>query len=132
MWTFESSTGKWFDPSGTFLVKGYAGGNCGKNPEGINNPELQGEKSIGPLPEGLYGLGELVLESHLGKYAISLVPDPANKMLGRGGFFVHGDTTPGGRASEGCIILPRPNREALWSSKDRKVNVVAVYRSPAV
>jgi len=91
MWIFESSTGEWFDPNGTFLVKGYAGGSCGKNPEGINNPKLQGEAKIGPLPEGLYTLGNLVLESHLGKFAISLVPDPSNNMMGRGDFYVHGD-----------------------------------------
>lgn len=132
MWIFESSTGKWYDPSGKFLVKGYAGGNCGKNPEGVNNPEMQGKKHIGPLPEGLYELGKLVLESHLGKYAISLVPDESNDMLGRSDFYVHGDTTPSGNASEGCIIIPRSYREALWASKDRQVKVVAIYVQNAV
>jgi Protein of unknown function (DUF2778) len=127
MWTFESSTGKWFNPAGQFVVKGYAGGNCGKNPEGINNPSMQNVHNIGPLPEGMYTLGKLLLESHLGKYAIELLPDADNQMFGRADFYCHGDTDPAGRASEGCIILPHDNRVALWTSSDKRVKVVAHY-----
>jgi hypothetical protein len=118
-YTYEQSTGNMIDPAGSVVATGYAGGNCGQNPEGKNNPEMQGVKSIGPLPEGWYDLGEPVEHSHLGAYAIPLIPDPANDMLGRGDFYLHGDTTPSGNASEGCIIMPRAIRESVKASGER-------------
>lgn len=128
MWTFEISTGKFFDPTGAFVSKGYAGGNEGKNPEGINNPEMTGVKDIGPLPEGLYTMGEPVEHSRLGPFAVPLTPDPANEMFGRGGFFCHGDTAAlDHSASEGCIILPRAIRELAWNSSDHRLQVVRTF-----
>ncbi len=127
MWCFESSTGRWFNPEGVHVVTGYAGGNCGKNPEGINNAKLQSSAKIGPLPEGMYTLGKFIAQSHLGKDAIELIPDAANEMFGRCDFFCHGDTETPRCASEGCIILPHDYRIALWKSTDRRVKVVAVY-----
>src|SRR5271165_1598654 len=100
-WIFEQGTGKMYK----LVEVGYSGGNEGKNPEGKNNPSMDGVKGVGPLPKGVYTLGTPVQQSHLGPFAIPLVPDPANDMKGRGDFYVHGDTTPSGNASEGCIIL---------------------------
>lgn len=128
MWTFESRTGKLFDPSGKLVWTGYAGGNKGKNPEGVNNPDMQDVPNVGPLPEGVYTFGKLFLESHLGPYAIELVPDPANDMHGRGDFFCHGDHIGApGTASEGCIIMPRPIRERMFKGVERQIRVVADY-----
>lgn len=124
-WTFEITTGKFYSPTGEVVSTGYAGGNCGKNPEGRNNPAMCSVKNIGPLPEGLYAMGEPVEHSHLGPFAIPLTPDPANEMFGRGDFFLHGDTTPSGNASEGCIIMPRTTRNAAHSSPDQKIQVRA-------
>lgn len=141
MWTFESRTGKWFNPAGAFVVKGYAGGNCGKNKEGINNPDLQDKANIGPLPEGMYTFGKMINtdpdktkweKAHLGPHAIELIPDADNDMHGRSDFYAHGDTTPSGNASQGCIILPRPVRDAANASKDRRVKVVADYVAPVI
>lgn len=125
-WTFEQRTGKLYDPSGKLVATGYAGGNCGKNPEGKNNPDMQGVKSVGPLPVGMYTRGEVLMSSHLGPFAIPLLPNSGNNMLGRGGFYVHGDTTPSGNASEGCIIVPRAVREAFYISTE-PLEVVADY-----
>ena len=125
--TFEQSTGKWFGPDGKYVVTGYAGGNCGNNPEGINNPDMQDRPNIGPLPEGLYKKGKLVLESHLGKYAIELIPDPSNNMFDRSDFYCHGDTERPHCASEGCIILPHDNRVAFYESPVQYVRVVKEY-----
>ena len=124
MHTFEISTGNFYNPTGAFVSKAYAGGNCGKNPEGRNNAAMCSVKNIGPLPEGLYTMGAPVEHSHLGPFAIPLTPDPTNEMHGRGDFYVHGDTTPSGNASEGCIILPRAVREALHASPDTRIRVV--------
>lgn len=124
MHTWEITAGKLYDPSGGFVSKGYAGGNCGKNPEGIDNADLCNIAKVGPLPPGDYTLGTPVEHSKLGPFAIPLTPDPANEMFGRSDFYVHGDTTPSGRASEGCIILPRMVRDRLHTSPDQKLRVV--------
>jgi hypothetical protein len=124
MWTFEIITGKWFNPSGEVVSKGYAGGNCGKNPEARNNPDFIKVPKVGPLPPGDYAMGTPVEHSHLGPFAIPLTPDPTNDMHGRSAFFIHGDTTPPGNASEGCIILPRSARDEAYNSPDHQVRVV--------
>lgn len=122
--TFEIVTGKLYDPSGAEVCKGYAGGNEGKNPEAINNPDMCNVPRTGPLPPGLYTMQEPVEHSKLGPYAIPLSPDPSNQMFNRGGFYMHGDTTPSGNASEGCIIMPRAIRERTYQSDDKQIRVV--------
>lgn len=124
MWTFEQSSGRLYDETGYHAGTGYAGGNCGKNPEGINNPSMQNIPRVGPLPVGVYKAGKVFMQSKLGPFAVELVPDASNEMFGRGGFFMHGDTTPSGNASEGCIIMPRQVREEFFNSADSTVMVV--------
>jgi type VI secretion system (T6SS) effector TldE1-like protein len=89
----------------TVIGTGYAGGNCGKNPEGRNNPAMEGVRCVGPLPRGVYTIGAPVDHTHLGPCAMPLTPDPANDMMGRSAFFIHADTVTFGDASEGCIVL---------------------------
>lgn len=125
--TYEQSTGLWKSGDGRVLAECYSGYQKGKN-----NPGLQDQVGVGPIPQGWYTLtgpeaaspGET---SPHGPYVIRLVPDPENRMFGRGGFLAHGDSinTPG-FASHGCIIplkgkvdsdkvlTGRPLREALW------------------
>jgi hypothetical protein len=122
-WNYKQSTGELFSPTGTKVAIGYAGGNCGKNPEGKNNPEMQDVRCIGPLPRGGYHFGTPMLNSHMGPFAIPLIPDANNEMLGRAGFFMHGDTTPSGNASEGCIIMPKTVRQSCWNDPDHKIDV---------
>jgi hypothetical protein len=125
-WTFEQSTGEITDPDGVLRCIGYAGGNCCKNPEGINNPDMQQIHLVGPLPVGLYRFGVPVEGSRLGAFAIPLLPDSSNEMFGRSAFFVHGDTSLGNRdASEGCIIAPRAVRQAMHDSPNNQIKVVA-------
>lgn len=126
MWTYEQNTGRLLH-DGVFVAKGYAGGNCGKNPEGINNHAMQSIHNVGPLPVGKYAFGSMIAESQLGPDAIPLIPDPANEMFGRGHFFMHGDMIghPGG-GSEGCIVMARPIRIAVATSGDKDLEVVYV------
>jgi hypothetical protein len=124
MWIFEQSTGKLYRPDGSLAATGYAGGNCGKNPEGVNNPSLQSVPTIGPLPVNDYTPGTPVPQSHLGPFAIPLIPTGTGDMFGRGHFYMHGDTTPSGNASEGCIIMPRAVRNEFYNSVDNKLSVV--------
>jgi type VI secretion system (T6SS) effector TldE1-like protein len=132
-WIFEITTGKLYAPQGNCVAAGYSGGNLGKDPEGKDNPIDEPLKNIGPLPEGLYTLDVPLLQSHLGPFAIPLVPDPANDMFGRDGFYCHGDSLENpGCASEGCVILPRDVREAMWNSPDHQLRVVAALHVGAV
>lgn len=117
--TYEQSSGNIFDPSGAMLGVCYAGGNCGNNPEGVNDPQYQTVHQIGPLPVGLYTLGTPEDSPKLGPFAIPLIPDPANIMFGRSGFYCHGDNAQMNQsASEGCIVADRAIREvvATWDA----------------
>ena len=126
MWKFIQETGELLDPEGYYTAHGYSGGNGGKSPEGVNNPEMQNVKNVGPIPRGFYTFGEVVLKSHLGPYAIPLIPDKDNEMFGRSSFYVHGDrVTPPNSASDGCIIMPRDIRIKMYESKDHILEVVA-------
>ena len=124
MWTYEQKTGK-LSHNGEVVATGYAGGDCGRSPVGKNNPAYQNVPKVGPLPVGKYTFGTPVPQSHLGPFAIPLIPDPANEMFGRSDFYVHGDTTPSGNASEGCIIVPRSVRNAMAASPDQELEVVS-------
>jgi len=60
-----------------------------------------------------------------GPYAMHLTPDPTNMMYGRSEFMMHGNSLEHpGAASEGCVIMPRPTRELVWSSGDHRLLVV--------
>jgi hypothetical protein len=125
MWTFDSSTGWLTDPSGTQIEKGYAGGNLGKNPEGICNKAYQYTPLIGPLPVGWYTFGVAVEGTHLGPLAIPLTPDEENDMRGRGEFYVHGDAIGHPRcASEGCMVFSHSTRTLISESGDKQLRVV--------
>ena len=118
-WTFNQATGELTNPAGVVVATGYAGGNCGRNPEGKNNPDMQAVRCIGPLPVGVYYPGNPVEGSHLGPFAIPLIPQAGNQMFGRGDFYMHGDTIESpGCASEGCIVMPRNIRNEVSESGD--------------
>jgi hypothetical protein len=75
---------------------------------------------------GLYTFGTPVEHSHLGPFAIPLEPDPNNDMMGRAGFFMHGDVAGQFRAaSEGCIIMGPMVRHSCYASEDQQLRVVA-------
>ena len=94
---------------------GYAGGNCGKNPEGVNNTAMEGVICVGPLPRNVYTICPPVEGTHLGPCAMPLLPaPPTSVMLGRGGFFIHADNgAQNHTASEGCIVLSSALRERI-------------------
>lgn len=122
MWKYSQLSGAKFDPEGKLIAHGYAGGNCGKNPEGRNNPNLDCVRQVGPLPRGMYTFGEPIDHPHLGKMAIPLIPDATNEMHGRSAFYEHGDNKTG-TASEGCIIMPLWVRKLVIASSDKRLLV---------
>ena len=115
---YEQDTGRLYGPDGLLLAIGYAGGDGGNRPDGVNNHKLQNVHNVGPLPCGTYTLGTPVEGSHLGPFAIPLEPDANNEMFGRSGFYCHGDTQAlNHSASDGCIILPHHIRLEMWSDE---------------
>ena len=126
-WIYEISTGRLYPPGQPYIATGYSGGNCGKNPDGVNNPALCDTHCIGPIPTGMYRHGLVVDHSSLGNYAIPLLPFEANEMYGRSGFFMHGDNPAMNKsASEGCIIMPYTIRQKFYNSTINILEVVAV------
>lgn len=130
MYTWESSTGKCYDDNGLLLAFGYAGGDEGHAPEGVNNPYLQDVPNVGPLPSGFYTIGKPYDHPKCGECFLPLTPASDNEMFGRGGFGIHGDlvSAPGQKkASDGCIILPLDVRQKIGSklAVDHDLRVIA-------
>jgi hypothetical protein len=121
MHTYQQSTGKWIGPEGACWGQGYAGRGAGKN-----NPTMQAEPLIGPLPCGDYTIGPVYDHPKLGPVTMNLTPDPHNEMFGRAYFRIHPDAIDHpGHASEGCIVQARSVRERIATSPDHQLRVVA-------
>lgn len=118
---YKQSTGEWFH-NGERIGIGYAGKGAGKN-----NPDMQNVHNAGPLPQGWYTIGDVIMDGgHLGPYVMPLEPDSENEMFGRSGFFVHGDNmTNPGSASDGCIIQNRIYRTSINETGDKRLQVIA-------
>ena len=122
MFTYKQSTGELTAANGTVSV-GYSGAQG----IGYNNPAEQFVHDIGPIPQGFYTItGPPYNTTTHGPFVMQLVPDASNDMGGRAGFLLHGDNVlRPGTASEGCIIMSRVIREAVWASGDRRLQVIA-------
>lgn len=109
------------DAAGKSFAIGYAGRGDEKN-----DPDKQCVKGRGPLPRGRYRMVRVYDSPKTGPFTIELEPMPDNAMCGRGDFRIHGDgIARPGWASEGCIVLPRAKREAMWAWPDKMIEVVA-------
>lgn len=108
-WLYVQSTGKLYRPDGSHCADCYSG-----HGSGINNPAMQTVENVGPIPVGLYVIGEV--DDHKGPLTIHLVPDPLNDMHGRHRFLLHGDNHfMNHTASEGCIVAPPAARAEVAS-----------------
>lgn len=90
------------------LCRGYSGYGVHRN-----EPKSEALRSLGPIPRGMW---TVVFKGHhprLGPCVFALKP-VGHKAHGRTEFFIHGDNSRAdGTASTGCIIAPRPAREAI-------------------
>ena len=121
MWTYKQSTGEMVNADGKTVAIGYSG-----HLQGKNNPDLQGQHDVGPIPRGLWTiLGPPVDTTSHGPFVLHLHPDSDTNCFGRSGFLIHGDSVVHpGLASLGCIILLRAAREQIWQSTDHRLQVV--------
>jgi len=73
----------------------------------LNDIHKQNIQGIGPLPAGTYVISRIYDDPERGNHTCELLPQTTNKMYGRSGFLIHGDTTAEAHnASDGCIIAP--------------------------
>ena len=118
MWTYKISSGE-ISRDG-FSAIGYSG-----QPECKNDATKCGIHNKGPIPPGRYTIGHPIDTKTHGPFVLPLTPDEANEMYGRSGFLIHGDSVVHpGTASEGCIIMPRGVREAIYDSDDDQLDVI--------
>jgi len=120
---YQQSTGI-LTQDGNVLATGYSG-----HGDGVNDPALQNQHDIGPIPQGVYTIGMPHADAQVGPIAMRLEPAPDNEMFGRGDFLIHGDTTAMDHtASHGCIIMPHDTRVAIGTAVvdgDDQLTVVA-------
>lgn len=77
-WTWDQSAGLMLDPDG----KRFAGGYSGKR-SGLNNPAKQRERACGPIPQGMWRIGELRRSKRTGPNIMDLTPLPGTQTFGR-------------------------------------------------
>ena len=106
-WRYRQSTGD-LTRDGSYEGRGYSGHGAG-----VNNPALEADPGIGPIPAGAWRIGAAHLSPHTGPITMDLAPsgfDPHGRSL----FRIHGDNAAGDEsASRGCIILGRAIRHAI-------------------
>ena len=94
-------------PDGVTVAFGWAG-----NGKGKNNPDEQGHRRVGPLPQGLYSVGVWCDHPRLGKMVAPLTQIDG-ETFGRDDFWIHGpskDPVRYGQESMGCIVTPFSSR----------------------
>lgn len=116
-WRYKQTTGE-LSYDGAPQGKGYSGR------KGVwrNNPAWEAKPGYGPIPRGRWKMTGIYDSKNVGPRAIILEP-VGHDAHGRTAFRIHGDSKSGD-ASRGCIILPRPQRMAMWESGDRELVVI--------
>lgn len=119
-WTYYVRTGRLYEPDGEYLASGYSGLGSAKN-----DPDREREVATGPIPRGVYSIGEMYNSKRVGPFALPLEPIEHTNTFGRSAFRIHGDSIAHpGTASHGCIILPRPVRNEIARSAVKRLRVV--------
>lgn len=124
-WKYCQEEGTLWTPEGALAGKGFSG-----HDSGVNNPAMQRQANIGPIPQGVWEISGMDQgPSFMGPVAIEITPLPETVTFGRNGFYLHGDTTEDvvehtQHASHGCIVMPRATREAVLASPCKWLIVV--------
>lgn len=125
MLIYQQKTGKLLrdSPTGAVLLAACYSGAPGPTK---NNPLAQHQRGLGPIPAGVYWIGDAHDTEEHGPVVLPLVPVPQTETFGRSAFLIHGDSkTNPGTASKGCIIAPRQVREQIAAKGDRLLVVVS-------
>lgn len=118
-YTYEQSTGRFYSSDGEIKFLMYSGAD-----ECKNDPDAECIPFAGPIPRGLWEIGEPVNHPRLGPLAFPLTP-VGHDALGRDDFWIHGPSKANpGDSSKGCIIASRDKRETIKQRKTKFINVV--------
>ena len=125
MWVYAQASGELSrDDDAAVVSTGYSGSG-----EGKNNPAMQQIHDVGPIPRGIWHIGDPECVETVGPhgpFVLPLTPADGTETFGRSGFLCHGDSyNHPGQASHGCIVLNRHVREAIAASHDQLLKVVA-------
>jgi len=123
------------DSTGNVVVNtsGYSGGNEGKCPSCVNNPSTQGTPYSGPIPTGYWSISKCFTWGTASGKPMSdvsrltpLLGSSPDAFFRSPGFLIHGGRQNGARtASEGCIIIGKPDRQAICQAGGGLLNVVS-------
>lgn len=117
-WTYRQSTGQ-LSHNGEAIGNGYSG-----IKEGLNNPEKESVRNVGPIPHGEWKIGDSFKHDTKGPVVMRLTP-VGHTAHERTAFLIHGDNKNlNNTASNGCIILSRKLREKIAASGDHTLQVV--------
>lgn len=130
---YSQKEGTLMDMEDRLVGQGYSGA-----PGHVNDPDSQGKKDLGVIPEGTWTIGAVTESSKdtrgKGENLIKLEPDEDTKArLGRmkpprdpDTFYIHaGKHDPNDRtASQGCIIMDWNERRAIRELQGAKIRVV--------
>jgi hypothetical protein len=127
---YSQKDGTLMDMEDQLVGKGYSGA-----PGNVNDPDSQGKKDQGVIPEGTWIIGEVTESSKdtrgKGENLIHLKPDAATtervRAMGRdpNTFYIHAGKINGERtASQGCIIMDKDKRKTLRELQGAKIRVV--------
>ena len=117
MQSYQQSTGL-YEVRPDLRALGYSG-----HGEGLNNPALEADAGVGPIPAGVWRIGPARTHPRLGPCVMALSP-VEHDAHGRSAFFIHGDNAAGDHgASHGCVILAHSVREAIAANPDRTLLV---------
>jgi hypothetical protein len=119
---YAQKSGELTNLSGNLIGTGYSG-----NGEGLNNPALQDDPGVGPIPQGDWAIGDFFDDlGGKGPIVAHLKPMPGTETFGRSGFMIHGDNAAMDHtASHGCLVLPHPLRAQIAASAERQLTVTA-------
>lgn len=117
-WVYKQSTGELL--LGDKVVgKGYSG-----NGEGLNHPDKESVRDVGPIPAGNWSVSDSFTHKTKGPVVMRLTPD-GHSAQGRDGFLIHGDNSKMDQsASNGCIVLTKSLRQKIADSGIKKLVVV--------
>jgi RHS repeat-associated protein len=122
------------DSTGKVVVNtnGYSGGNEGKCPACVNNPAAQSIPHSGPIPTGYWSISKCFTwtTAHGTKMSdvsrlTPLLGSSPDALLRSPGFLIHGGYPTGTTASEGCVIVGQPDRQAICQAGGGLLNVIS-------
>ena len=122
VYTYHQGTGE-LERNGLILGTGFSGRDAG-----YNNPAMEDEHDVGPIPRGPWTIGPAQTHGELGTVVMALTPEgPAP--YGRTGFYMHGwavDPAKKAESSHGCICMARSIRIGIAAhlDEDNQLEVV--------